>query len=258
MEKEIKNLGVNDGHTIKGPGSGAVGRISESEHTRLVGNEVRKLIRERGHNAINCTVDYANSTSEGLALIVKQANRQDLDWFIPIHFNAGKGRGVEVYTYEGRKYEDAVAVCNAIANLGFENRGVKVGTGLYVIQKTKAKTMLIEVCFVDSEDVDTYLKVGYKAIAKAIVDALIGHIENKENENGDDEMNGIITTSVELKQGDYNASKTLSNISAGTKVKIINKVGNWVKVGVWGVEGYVYNSYVDTLDSLFEKYTKLR
>ena len=41
---------------------------------------------------------------------------------------------------------------------------------------TKAKSMLIEVCFVDTEDANKYLSVGYKAIAKAIVDALDNHI----------------------------------------------------------------------------------
>ena len=107
---------------------------------------------------------------------MQQANREDLDWFIAIHFNAGGGQGVEVYTYEGRQYQDAIDVCNNISALGFNNRGVKAGTGLYVIRRTKAKSMLIEVCFVDTEDANKYLEVGYKAIAKAIVDALDNHI----------------------------------------------------------------------------------
>ncbi|MDU4320720.1 MAG: N-acetylmuramoyl-L-alanine amidase [Clostridium sp.] len=166
--------GVNDGHTKTGPGSGAVGKIKESEHTRLVGNEVRRLLKDQGEGVINCTIDYANSTSESLDLIVKQANRQDLDWFIAIHFNAGGGKGVEVYTYEGRQYQDAIDVCKNIEKLGFRNRGVKAGTGLYVIRKTKAKAMLVEVCFVDTEDADKYLSVGYKAIAKAIVEGVLG------------------------------------------------------------------------------------
>jgi N-acetylmuramoyl-L-alanine amidase len=76
------NIGVNDGHTIKGYGTGAVGIIKEGEHTRLVGAEVRKLLKGAGHNAINCTVDYANSVTQSLSLIMDQANRQDLDWFI--------------------------------------------------------------------------------------------------------------------------------------------------------------------------------
>ena len=166
--------GVNDGHTKTGPGSGAVGKIKESEHTRLVGNEVRRLLKDQGEGVINCTIDYANSTSESLDLIVKQANRQDLDWFIAIHFNAGGGKGVEVYTYEGRQYQDAIDVCKNIEKLGFRNRGVKAGTGLYVIRKTKAKSMLVEVCFVDTDDADKYLEVGYKAIAKAIVEGVLG------------------------------------------------------------------------------------
>ena len=111
--------------------------------------------------------------------MVQQANREDLEWFISIHFNAasGQGRGVEVYTYEGRQYQDALDVCNNISNLlGIPNRGVKVGTGLYVINKTKAKSMLIEVCFVDSDDANKYLGIGHDAVANTIVNALDEHI----------------------------------------------------------------------------------
>ena len=194
-------FGVNDGHTVSGPGSGAVGRIKDGEHTRLVGNEVRRLLKERGNTVYNCTIDYASTTNESLALIIQQANRQELDWFISIHFNAGGGKGVEVYTYEGRQYQDAIDVCKNISNLGFINRGVKAGTGLYVIRKTKAKSMLIEVCFVDTDDANKYLEVGYKAIAKAIVDALDKHISNNSNNNDNEEekkVKGIVIYSNDV------------------------------------------------------------
>lgn len=172
----MDTIGVNCGHTISGAGSGAVGIISESEHTRKVGYEFMRLVNESGNKAVDCTVNKANSATEALSLIVQQANRVDLDWFISIHFNAGGGNGVEAYTYEGRQYKDAVDVCSNISKLGFKNRGVKAGNGLYVVRRTKAKSMLIEVCFVDTNDANLYLKLGYKAIAKAIFDALIQHV----------------------------------------------------------------------------------
>lgn len=187
----MSNIGVNDGHTLRGAGTGAVGIIAEGEHTRLVGAALRRKLQEKGNNVFNCTVDYASTVNESLSLVVQQANREDLDWFISIHFNAasGQGRGVEVYTYEGRQYQDALDVCsNIAATLGIPNRGVKPGTGLYVIRRTKAKSMLIEVCFVDSDDANKYLSIGHEAVANAIVEALNNHVvsnpivENKPTE----------------------------------------------------------------------------
>ena len=174
-------VGINCGHTASGPGSGAVGIINESEHTRLVGQALMGLLRAAGINVIDCTIGWANTQNEYLAAAVALANRQDLDWFISIHFNASKyrnGHGVEVYTYEGRQYQDAIDVCVNIASLGFANRGVKAGSGLYVIKKTKAKSMLIECCFCDNQqDIDTYRAAGgAEAVAKSISRAIVPHV----------------------------------------------------------------------------------
>lgn len=178
-------IGINCGHTASGPGSGAVGIINESEHTRLVGQALMGLLRTAGVNVIDCTIDQANTQREYLAATVALANRQDLDWFISIHFNASKsheGHGVEVYTYEGRQYQDAIDVCANIADLGFTNRGVKAGSGLYVIRKTKAKAMLVECCFCDNkQDVDTYRAAGSaEGIAKAIYKAIYEPVVTQE------------------------------------------------------------------------------
>lgn len=171
-------VGINCGHTISGPGFGAVGIIGESENTRLVGYNLMDKLAAAGISVIDCTIDKAESQSAYLAEAVQKANADNLDWFISIHFNASashEGNGVEVYTYEGRQYEDALAVCENIAALGFKNRGVKAGTGLYVIRKTKAKSMLIEVCFCDNEhDVSVYGANGPEKVAQAIFDGLIG------------------------------------------------------------------------------------
>lgn len=194
-------IGINCGHTISGAGSGAVGMINESEHTRLVGHALMNMFRNAGTEVVDCTIDKADTTNEYLSSVVALANRQELDWFISIHFNASKthkGNGVEVYTYKGRQYEDALEVCGNIANMGFINRGVKAGTGLYVIGKTKAKAMLIEICFCDNEfDAGLYLAWGEQKMAQAIFDALKTHIID---EKAPDDKVAIMGKSVATKE----------------------------------------------------------
>ena len=168
-------IGINCGHTVSGqPGCGAVGKLDESVETRNVGRALIRLLKSGGHTVVDCTNDYAKSTSASLAAIVALANAQPLDLFVSIHFNAGGGRGIEVYTYGGEKLPEAVSVCNKIAALGFYNRGVKDGSGLYVVRRTSSKAMLIEVCFVDTDDADKYKNIGCEKIAAAIYEAITG------------------------------------------------------------------------------------
>ena len=168
-------IGINCGHTVSGqPGCGAVGIIDESVETRNVGKALMALLKKGGHTVVDCTNDYAKSTSDNLAAIVNLANAQTLDLFVSIHFNSGGGHGTEVYTYGGQKLPEAVGVCERIAELGFNNRGVKDGSGLYVVHRTNAKAMLIEVCFVDTDDADKYKNIGPGKFAEAIYSAVTG------------------------------------------------------------------------------------
>lgn len=171
-------IGLNAGHTLKGPGSGAVGVLNESVETRRIVQVITPMFQAAGCEVVDCTVDQAESQNAYLQEVVKMANRQDLDWFISIHLNndaAKKGKGVEAYTYLGRQYPDAVEVCEHIAALGFKNRGIKEGSGLYVIRKTKAKALLIEICFVNEPDASTYKKM-FEDICKAIAYAMAGYV----------------------------------------------------------------------------------
>lgn len=176
-------VGVNCGHTLKGAGYGACGVINESEYTRKVGYALMKVLKNSGAAVVDCTVDKADTQAEYLKKVVNFANNKNLDWFISIHFNASaqhKANGVEVYTYKGRKYQDALDICDNISKLGFKNRGVKDGTGLYVIKKTKAKAILVEVCFCDnSDDIHMYHEAGgEEAIAQAIYAGIQKTVEN--------------------------------------------------------------------------------
>lgn len=199
-------IGINCGHTISGAGYGAAGLLKESEHTRLVGYALMEKMKAAGVQVIDCTIDQANTQAEYLAASVALANRQDLDWFISIHFNASfshTGQGVEVYTYEGRQYPDALEVCKNIATLGFKNRGVKSGSGLYAIKKTKAKSMLIEVCFCDNEqDVTLYNGAGgAETVAQAIFNALYDYAAEKPAETPQEDHNMDLDTFIEYVGG---------------------------------------------------------
>lgn len=168
-------IGVNCGHTVSGqPGCGAVGFIDESVETRNVGKHLTELLKKGGHTVVNCTNDYAGTTSENLKKIVSKANAQALDLFVSIHFNAGGGKGTEVYTYGGQNISEAVNTVKAISGLGFTNRGIKDGSHLYVIRHTYSKSMLIEVCFVDTADAEKYKAIGCQKIAQAIYSAITG------------------------------------------------------------------------------------
>lgn len=177
----MMRIGINCGHTVDGqPGSGAVGYISESVETRNVGRKLTALLKLAGHTVYDCTNDYAPSTSSNLAQIVAMANAQPLDLFVSIHFNSGGGRGAEVFTYRAKQHAEAVNVCNALERLGFKNRGVKDGSNLYVVRRSDAKAMLIEVCFVDTDDADLYKQLGADKVAQTICNAITGQIIESE------------------------------------------------------------------------------
>ena len=165
---------VNAGHTLNGKGTGAVGYITESVETRKVAKHLISILKEKGHNAIEVNVDKSTSQAAYLREVVNKSNaNKGVDLFVSIHFNAGKGRGTECYTWKGRKYKIATDICRNLNKLGFVNRGVKDGSDFYVVRNTTMEAMLIEVCFVDTfDDVALYKKHGAKAIAEAIANGI--------------------------------------------------------------------------------------
>ena len=169
-------IGINCGHTVSGqPGCGAVGFINESDETRKVGYKLMEYLKSAGHTVVNCTNDKAASTNENLSKIVAMANAQPLDLFVSIHFNSARGKGTEVFTYGGKEHAEALNILKNMSKLGFINRGVKDGSSLYVVKRTNAKAMLIEVCFVDTKsDVELYEQRGANAVANAICNAITG------------------------------------------------------------------------------------
>ena len=176
-------INVHAGHNADGrTACGAIGFLRESTEARRVKDAVVGMLRQMGHTVHDCTVDDAAGVSANLREIVAKCNARDVDLDISVHFNsgvgdlAGNGRttGTEVYVYSPSSEATAHAekVCQAIAGLGFRNRGVKYSKGLYVLKNTKAPAMLIECCFVDDrDDVQLY---DCQKMAEAIVFGITG------------------------------------------------------------------------------------
>ena len=166
-------IAINAGHTLKGKGTGAVGILNESIEVRKIVAELIPMLQRKGHTVIDATIDKASSQAEYLREAVKIANNADVDLFLSIHMNAGGGRGCEAYTWKGEKVKQAVQMCEQLSEEGFRNRGVKDGSGYYVIRKTEAVAILLEVCFVDNrQDAALYKEIGVKRIAQAIADSI--------------------------------------------------------------------------------------
>lgn len=162
---------VNAGHTKLGTGTGANGYLNESTETRKIAYELMKLLADSKHEVIPAVYDRsANNLKEAVTL----ANNKCADLFISLHLNAGGGSGCEAYTWKGQQVAQAVKACSYLKKLGFKNRGVKDGSGLYVIKHTKCTAILIEVCFVDNKaDAELFKQVGHSNIAKAIYQAIL-------------------------------------------------------------------------------------
>jgi N-acetylmuramoyl-L-alanine amidase len=167
-------IAVNAGHTASGAGYGAIGYFKESIETRKIVQELIPLLKQKGHTVIDATVERASTQLDYLQKSVQIANKAKADLFLTVHLNAGGGQGCEAYTWKGERVKQAVGICAELQAEGFRNRGVKDGSGFYVIKKTTMPAILLEVCFLDnSKDCALYRKIGVKRIARAISDGIV-------------------------------------------------------------------------------------
>ena len=155
-------IGIDMGHTLSGEGTGSQGcGYKEQNLTRELGKIVIEMLKKEGHTIYDCTVDKSSNNSQQLIDRVNKANKQPLDLFVSIHFNAcvndEKGNGyttgteVLLYSTSSKAKPYAERIVKKIANVGLKNRGVKTHNA-YVLKHTKAPALLIETCFIDDRD----------------------------------------------------------------------------------------------------------
>ena len=171
------HISVNAGHTKGGAGYGAVYKgFHESNITREVVKALIPKLQERGHTVHTSTVDRAASQAAYLRKVCDLANTSGADLFLSVHCNASasrEGHGVECFTWRGKNVPQAAKICGNMAKLGYRDRGVKDGSGLYVIKHTKATAILVELFFLDNyTDGKLFLEHVAEGIAEAIATSI--------------------------------------------------------------------------------------
>lgn len=220
---------VHGGHNRKCPG--AHGYFDEVTEDRKVKDKLIELLREAGHTVYDCTDDAGATASANLQNIVKKCNAHEVDLDISIHFNAsagGKGHGTEAFVFsksaKNKKATDAAQrIVDRIAKLGFTNRGVKVGSSLYVIRNTYALAILVECCFCDNKT-DSAIYNSDK-MANAIACGVLGvdSIVKKK----------IVTIKQDCKIRKENTktSEVVGTAVAGADYEVLEETPNWYKIG---------------------------
>ncbi len=237
-------INVHAGHNADGRiACGAIGFIRESTEARRVKDAVIGMLRQLGHTVYDCTVDYASGVSDNLRKIVALCNAHEVDLDVSIHLNSGandavgngKTTGVEAYVYNSSSKAKACAekVCQAIAGLGFRNRGVKC-KGFYVLKNTKAPAMLVECCFVDDrDDVQLY---DCQAMAEAIVFGITGQRVQVQQPDADQEP---VTPGEETAIGD---KKQLYRVQVGAYSVKGNASATLAKLKAAGFDAIIVNA----------------
>jgi len=170
---------ISSGHGLKV--RGAHGILDEVDEARRVVEHLADELAARGVDVTVFHDDVSTSQNENLNRIVDFHNGCSRDLDVSVHFNAyeqvEKPMGCEVLFVT----QSALAseVSKAIASCGFIDRGGKKRTDLFFLNNTEMPSILIEVCFVDSEaDADLYGR-AFDDICDAIADVLGGEKEGE-------------------------------------------------------------------------------
>jgi N-acetylmuramoyl-L-alanine amidase len=171
---------INAGH-CPGLDSGAVGQtgLQEANVVKDIGLLVCKYL-----NGVGCQTQFVQDNE--LQSICDISNVFGSDVFVSIHCNAAantEAQGTETFCMTEDSSGGRLARCiqdQAVNSLGTVDRGVKVGSGLYVIKHTDCPAVLVETAFISNPEDEALLADGGKcdqfarAIARGITDFVGG------------------------------------------------------------------------------------
>lgn len=172
---------LDSGHGGEDPGAVYQGRQEKDDTLRLA-LEVGKLLENGGQDVVYTRTTDIYQTPFQKAQI---ANEEEADYFISLHRNSSpkpnQYEGVETLLYDraGIKLEMAEAIDGALADVGFQNLGVKERPGLVVLRRTQMPALLVEVGFINNEKDNQLFDERFSQIAQAIADGILGTLDQE-------------------------------------------------------------------------------
>ena len=204
---------------------GASGYLDEYECDRAFVAQLIGAFDAQGWYVTDCSNERPDVRNE-LREECRIANASGADLFIAVHFNSGGGTGTEVWYYPYSSAEGCAAdVSRELASaLGLPNRGAKSTAGLYVLNHTDMPAILIEVCFVDTEqDADAWHATSWSALCGAVVRGLGGDYANKEEDMLTEHQDKLLATIYEQVTGTYDPTNRGVELNDHDHIKWIGK-----------------------------------
>ena len=170
---------INPGHAAGGnPDPGCVNpeeHLRECDIALTVGSLAGKFLEVAGCRVKLLQSHNLATESPAYPSVTGKANRWLADTFVSIHVNAGVGRGAETLCYWQYGAGGRLAACiqkqlvDSIRpfDKGYADRGVKENKHLCVLRETYMPAVLVELGFIDSEDVQL-LKEHQEDMARAV------------------------------------------------------------------------------------------
>ncbi|WP_336046212.1 N-acetylmuramoyl-L-alanine amidase [Solibacillus ferritrahens] len=169
-------LTISAGHY--GKGTGAVGFLDEGEETFEVVKQLERKLNEKGILVHTILDNQSKNQQQNLTYLIRKHNATQRHLDVSIHFNATKnkqkaGIGTEVLYINQAILPFAQKLSGQIAKAGkFKNRGAKLRTDLAFLKGTVKKAILIEICFVSSEEDVRLYQANKEQIIEAIAETL--------------------------------------------------------------------------------------
>lgn len=169
---------VGAGHSAKAPGASGCG-LQEHVEARKIAKELIKALRARGYEVTDTTSDARNRDAVLIEQVAKcnavKAGDKQLNLVVHLNASNGQGTGTEVYCWDCESQPLAAKISASIAKtLDVKDRSAKISKSLYIIRKSVATTLLVEVAFIDNPSDMAKLAGKHKAVAEAIADVLVG------------------------------------------------------------------------------------